>query len=90
MLVSNFFHLRFATGLGRALAHAGRPLVWGSGSQGIMGIVSGSVMLNGGRVIGVVPEAMVNAKSEVSQPDGLLEDADEITQSLQIDRRDKV
>jgi len=47
-----------AVSLGRALAAADRPLVYGGGSQGIMGVVSGTVLENGGRVTGVMPFAM--------------------------------
>ncbi|KAA1477066.1 hypothetical protein DENSPDRAFT_861398 [Dentipellis sp. KUC8613] len=47
-----------AASLGRALAEANRPLVYGGGSKGIMGIVSGTVLKGGGEVTGVVPHAM--------------------------------
>jgi len=79
-----------ALSLGKALAQAGRPLVYGSGSEGIMGIVSGTVLMRGGHVIGVVPQAMVDAGGEVAQTLGALEDDDEVSQSLKFDRRGKV
>ncbi|THH09364.1 hypothetical protein EW145_g2075 [Phellinidium pouzarii] len=50
--------------LGAALARAGRPLVYGGGSRGIMGIVSGSTLEHGGEVIGVMPYAMYAAGGE--------------------------
>lgn len=36
----------------------GRPLVYGGGSQGIMGVVSGTVLADGGAVTGIVPYAI--------------------------------
>ena len=50
--------------LGSALAAANRTLVYGGGSKGIMGVVSGSVLEHGGKVIGVIPRAMVAAGGE--------------------------
>ncbi|KAI5124510.1 hypothetical protein M0805_003034 [Coniferiporia weirii] len=53
-----------AFSLGAALARAGRPLVYGGGSRGIMGIVSGSTLKHGGEVTGVMPYAMHVAGGE--------------------------
>jgi len=55
------YHL---TAVGRALAAANRPLVYGGGSKGIMGVVSGAVLEGGGKVTGVIPHAMVAAGGE--------------------------
>lgn len=52
------------TALGNALASSSRPLVYGGGSKGIMGIVSGAVLQGGGEVTGVVPWAMIKAGGE--------------------------
>jgi predicted Rossmann-fold nucleotide-binding protein len=41
-------------------------LVYGGGSFGIMGIVSGAVLEDGGQVTGIVPYAMVAAGGEGS------------------------
>ena len=51
--------MRVYAALGSALAAAGRPLIYGGGSKGIMGIVSASALDGGGRVIGVIPNAML-------------------------------
>ena len=56
--------------LGKAMAEAGRPLVYGGGSRGIMGAVSGAVLEAGGDVTGVVPYAMAAAGGEVDQTQG--------------------
>ncbi|KAJ2931337.1 hypothetical protein H1R20_g5660, partial [Candolleomyces eurysporus] len=53
-----------ALSIGRALASANRPLVYGGGSKGLMGVVSGAVLEGEGRVVGVVPYAMVAAGGE--------------------------
>jgi len=53
-----------ATSLGYALANQTCPLVYGGGSKGMMGIISGAVLQNGGSVTAVIPEAMVRAGGE--------------------------
>lgn len=77
LILDMFFYSMYVLhpALGRALAAADRPLVYGGGSQGIMGVVSGAVLENGGRVTGVLPFAMaakggekekVGAKTDVA------------------------
>ncbi|OCH89088.1 hypothetical protein OBBRIDRAFT_794597 [Obba rivulosa] len=63
-------YARTAESLGRAMAAADRPLVYGGGSKGVMGVVSGAVLEAGGHVTGVVPYAMLKAGGEVSQVEG--------------------
>ncbi|KAI0062008.1 hypothetical protein BV25DRAFT_1825875 [Artomyces pyxidatus] len=46
------------------MATQNRPLVYGGGSKGIMGVVSGSVLEHGGKVTGVIPSAMLAAGGE--------------------------
>ncbi|KAF8628382.1 hypothetical protein AX15_003908 [Amanita polypyramis BW_CC] len=53
-----------AISLGKAIAADGRSLVYGGGSDGIMGVVSTTVAENGGNVTGFVPYAMVAAGGE--------------------------
>ncbi|KAI0792767.1 hypothetical protein C8Q75DRAFT_713821 [Abortiporus biennis] len=79
-----------AFSLGKALAEAGRPLVYGSGSEGIMGVVSGAALLSGGHVIGVVPAAMMNAGGEVSKSEYSWENIEEVNVALTMERRNKV
>lgn len=59
-----------AKSLGKALAEAGRPLIYGGGSVGLMGAVSEAVLQAGGDVVGIVPQAMVSAGGEVDQTEG--------------------
>ncbi|KAL1705883.1 hypothetical protein EV121DRAFT_187334, partial [Schizophyllum commune] len=57
-------YIHAAESLGAAIAAAGRPLVYGGGSKGLMGTVSGAVLSGKGKVTGVVPYAMVAAGGE--------------------------
>jgi uncharacterized protein (TIGR00730 family) len=56
--------------LGRRLAERGLSLVYGGGRVGLMGTIADAVLAHGGRVIGVIPEAL--ATREVAHP-GLTE-----------------
>ena len=57
--------LLYHVALGHALAAAKRPLVYGGGSSGIMGIISGAVMdSEDGEVTGVIPYAIFAAGGE--------------------------
>jgi len=53
-----------AISVGRALAAAGRPLVYGGANLGLMGTVSKAVLDAGGRTIGVIPRAMITKGGE--------------------------
>ena len=48
-----------ARGLGKALVDRGLGLVYGGASVGLMGVVADTVLGLGGRVTGVMPEALV-------------------------------
>ncbi|KAI8999055.1 hypothetical protein BD414DRAFT_143116 [Trametes punicea] len=63
--------IKAAQSLGKAIAEAKRPLVYGGGAAGIMGAVSGSVLEAGGDVTGVTPFAMVAAGGEKDQSKGV-------------------
>ena len=67
---TNPLFLKTAVELGRVLAQRGLGLVYGGASIGLMGAVADSVMGCGGRVVGVIPEAM--ATKEVAH-EGLSE-----------------
>ncbi len=45
-----------AVGLGLAMAKAGIGLVYGGGSNGLMGLVARSVLAGGGHVAGIIPD----------------------------------
>jgi uncharacterized protein (TIGR00730 family) len=46
--------------VGRLLAASGRTLVYGGGRVGLMGVVADAALGAGGRVIGVIPQALVD------------------------------
>lgn len=64
VLTSADFWTVVPSALGHAMAEAKRPLVYGGGSKGLMGVVSGAVLEHGGKVTGIVPYAMTIAGGE--------------------------
>lgn len=52
--------------LGKAIALQGKTLVYGGGRSGLMGVVADSALQAGGRVVGVIPEVLVN--KELAHP----------------------
>jgi uncharacterized protein (TIGR00730 family) len=55
-----------ATDLGNRLADRGIELVYGGASVGLMGVVADAALEGGGRVIGVIPQSLVDR--EVAHP----------------------
>ena len=55
-------YIEAARSVGRGLAERGIGLVYGGGRLGLMGAVADSVLAAGGEVIGVIPQALVNAE----------------------------
>jgi uncharacterized protein (TIGR00730 family) len=51
-----------ARAIGRSLAEQGVGVVYGGGKLGLMGAVADSALEAGGEVIGVIPQALVNAE----------------------------
>lgn len=45
---------------GTLLASSGRTLVYGGGKIGLMGVVADAVLAGGGKVLGVIPEVLVD------------------------------
>ncbi|RDB21541.1 putative cytokinin riboside 5'-monophosphate phosphoribohydrolase LOGL7 [Hypsizygus marmoreus] len=60
-------HTNAALSVGRALAQQNRPLVYGGGSHGLMGIVSNAVLEGGGNVTGIIPFAISAGGGERSK-----------------------
>ena len=52
---------------GRLIAERGQTLVYGGGRSGLMGIVADSALIAGGKVIGVIPQGLVDR--ELAHPD---------------------
>lgn len=59
--------VELAREVGGELARRGIGVVYGGGRLGLMGAVANGALAAGGEVIGVIPEALVNA--EVANPD---------------------
>jgi uncharacterized protein (TIGR00730 family) len=55
-------YIALATEVGRHLAQSGIAVVYGGGRLGLMGAVADGALGAGGKVIGVIPEALVNAE----------------------------
>ena len=55
-------HAEAARALGREMAARGIRLVYGGGHVGLMGIVADAVLEAGGRVTGVLPEALMHSE----------------------------
>jgi uncharacterized protein (TIGR00730 family) len=60
----NKIYLQHAIELGRIMATYNIRLVYGGGSVGIMGTIADEVLLNGGKVIGVIPQVLVDWERE--------------------------
>jgi uncharacterized protein (TIGR00730 family) len=54
--------LELAAEVGRTLAMRGIGVVYGGGRLGLMGALATAALENGGEVIGVIPEALVNSE----------------------------
>lgn len=55
-------YIEAARMVGRTLAERGIGVVYGGGRLGLMGAVADSALAIGGEVIGIIPEALVNAE----------------------------
>ncbi|CAN5504854.1 TIGR00730 family Rossman fold protein [soil metagenome] len=55
-------YMEIARHTGRSLAERGIGVVYGGGRLGLMGAVADSAMAAGGKVIGVIPDALVGAE----------------------------
>jgi uncharacterized protein (TIGR00730 family) len=57
---ANAQYAELAQRLGRLLARRGLGLVYGGGNVGLMGVLADAVLKDGGHVIGVIPQALVD------------------------------
>ena len=51
-----------ARDVGRSLARRGIGVVYGGGRLGLMGAIADAVLMHGGEVVGVIPEALMHAE----------------------------
>jgi predicted Rossmann-fold nucleotide-binding protein len=75
-----------ALSVGRAIAASGRPLVYGGGSKGIMGTVSGAALLDGGKIVAVAPYSILRKGGEGRKAD-LSHVHPEVKRALEVDRQ---
>ena len=50
---------RIAADVGRWIGERGGQLVYGGGNNGLMGVLASATLASGGRVVGVIPDALV-------------------------------
>lgn len=65
-------YVKAAAEMGEALAGAGLTLVYGGGSVGLMGIMARAVHARGGKVVGVIPQFMVEQELAYHHADELI------------------
>jgi len=63
-------YAQHAEELGKLLAKNNITLIYGGGSTGVMGAIANAMMENGGKVIGIIPQALVDREH---QHDGITE-----------------
>lgn len=76
-------HYQDARRVGEGLAERGWPLVYGGGKAGMMGALADATRAKGGRVIGVIPDFMVERELANTAADELI-----ITSSMRDRRRE--
>jgi uncharacterized protein (TIGR00730 family) len=76
-----------AVELGALIAARGDTLVYGGGSVGLMGEIARSVTEHGGKVVGVIPEALVDAEFAYRAADELIVTSCMRTRKAEMDRR---
>jgi len=69
-IAPNYFDL--ATDLGTAIAQRGDTLVYGGSSAGLMGKLAQTAQQHGGRVIGIIPQSLVDLEMAYHNADELL------------------
>ncbi|TFL07827.1 hypothetical protein BDV98DRAFT_558531 [Pterulicium gracile] len=75
-----------ALSVGRAIAAAGRPLIYGGGNKGLMGTASGAALLSGGKVVAVAPYAILRTKGGEGRSMNLDAVDAEVRRALEIPR----
>lgn len=70
LLPQHYYHE--ADALGNAIAAQGWSLVYGGGSVGLMGQVARAVQAGGGRVVGIIPQALLDREVGYLEADDLI------------------
>ena len=61
---NNSIYSKHAEELGMLLAKKNITLIYGGGSTGVMGAIANAMMENGGKVIGIIPQALVDREHQ--------------------------
>ena len=61
---SDIIYIQHAEQLGKILAEKKITMIYGGGGKGIMGAVADSVMKNAGKVVGVIPQGLVDKEHQ--------------------------
>jgi uncharacterized protein (TIGR00730 family) len=80
-------HMGVAEQLGRAIGRAGDTLVYGGGTVGLMGHLAAGALAEGGRVVGVIPQFMVDREWANRRADELVITDDMRQRKLEMERR---
>ncbi|MEX2212603.1 MAG: TIGR00730 family Rossman fold protein [Phycisphaeraceae bacterium] len=73
--------------LGELIAQRGDTLVYGGGSVGLMGEVARAVKQSGGKVIGIIPEALVESEFAFAEADELIVTPDMRVRKAEMEKR---
>lgn len=65
-------YVALADELGSAIATAGATLIYGGASVGLMGVVAQAVHRSGGRVIGIIPQSLVDREVAYHHADEMI------------------
>lgn len=76
-----------AAQLGRLIAEHGDHLVYGGGSVGLMGEVARAVKTHGGRVVGIIPHALLDKEFAFEEADEIVHVDNMRTRKAQMDER---
>ena len=69
---TNHRFVEAATALGKILADDGVSLVYGGGSNGLMGAIAKSTLDHGGNVIGIIPEFLISRENAMARVQELI------------------
>jgi uncharacterized protein (TIGR00730 family) len=69
---TNHRFVEAASALGRILADNGVSLVYGGGSNGLMGAIAKSTLDHGGNVIGIIPEFLISRENAMARVQELI------------------
>lgn len=76
-----------AADLGRQMAARGDTLIYGGGNIGLMGEIARSIRASGGRICGVIPQALVEREQAYEMADELIITSDMRSRKAEMEHR---